>query len=96
MGNHLVGFAGNKAVELHFANGQRHDLVVVDSAGRTVWRWSDGRMFTQAHQTHVIAGGDTLHVQEQWEGDLPAGRYTVVATVRSMNFPIEQRAEFRL
>lgn len=88
--------AGNKAVELHFPDGQTYDLVVLDAAGREVWRWSEGRMFTQAHRTQIIAGGDTARFGESWEADVPAGRYTVVATVRSTNYPIEERADFTL
>lgn len=85
--------AGRKTVELHFPNGQTHDFVVHDAAGRVVWQWADGRMFTQAHRTEVIAGGDTLRVEERWTA--PAGgRYTVTAIVRSSNFPVEQQAAF--
>lgn len=87
--------AGSKTIELHFPNGQTYDFIVRDSAGRSVWQWADGRMFTQAHRTEVIAGGDTLRLEEQWTAPT-SGRYTVTATVRSSNFPLEQRAEFTL
>ena len=30
-------------VEVNFASGQAYDFVVVDSVGREVWRWADGR-----------------------------------------------------
>lgn len=87
--------AGNKTVELHFPNGQTYDFVVRDAAGRDVWQWADGRLFTQAHRTEVIAGGDTLRVEEQWTAPAP-GRYSVTAIVRSSNYPLEQQAEFTL
>src|SRR5579862_9208094 len=35
--------SGAKKLEVNFANGQTHDLVVLDSLGREVWRWSKGR-----------------------------------------------------
>ena len=41
-------------VELDFPDGQTHDFVVLDAAGSEVWRWSDGRMFTQAHAEQVL------------------------------------------
>lgn len=86
--------AGNKTIELHFPDGQTHDFVVLDSVGREVWRWAEGRMFTQAHKTQIIAGGDIYRIEESWKPQVPAGRYTAVATVRSTNFPIEERVEF--
>lgn len=85
--------AGNKTLEMHFPNGQTHDLVVLDAAGREIWRWSQGRMFTQAHKTEVVSGGDTFRLEEEWTAPAP-GQYTVVATLRSTNFPVEQRAAF--
>lgn len=85
--------AGNKAVEMHFPNGQTHDLVILDAAGREVWHWAEGRIFTQAHKTEVIAGGDTFDVTEEWTAPA-AGTYTVIATLRSTNYPVEQRATF--
>lgn len=87
--------AGNKTVELHFPDGQTHDVVVLDSVGREVWRWAEGRMFTQAHKTEVIGGGETFRVREAWTSPTP-GRYTAVITVRSTNYPLEQRLEFTL
>jgi hypothetical protein len=44
----------SRKLELLFPTGQTHDLVVVDSLGREVWRWSEGRMFTQALQNRVL------------------------------------------
>jgi hypothetical protein len=37
-----------KMLELRFPDGQTHDFVVKDFAGKEVWRWSEGRMFTSA------------------------------------------------
>ena len=88
--------AGNKTVEMHFPDGQTHDIVVLDSAGREVWRWAEGRMFTQAHKTEVVPGGEAFRVREEWRSSQPPGRYTAVFTVRSSNYPAEERAEFTL
>src|SRR6478672_5494499 len=38
--------AGKKNVELAFPDGQTHDFTVIDSTGREVYRWAEGRMFT--------------------------------------------------
>ena len=86
-----------KNVELMFPSGQTHDFVVKDAAGREVWRWSEGRMFTQALQSKLLGGSATATYQETWKpGARAAGRYTVVATLRSTNHDVMQVAEFAL
>ena len=82
-----------KKIELLFPNGQTHDIAVLDSTGREVWRWSNGRMFTQALQTKLLANGETLSYEERWENPV-AGKYTVVSRLNSESHPVEQRAEF--
>ncbi|MBX9928225.1 MAG: hypothetical protein K2X99_04855 [Gemmatimonadaceae bacterium] len=84
---------GAKKVELAFNSGQTHDIVVLDSLGRETWRWSTGRLFTQALQNKVLRTADTLAIEERWRATAP-GRYTVIATLASANFPLEQRTEF--
>lgn len=84
---------GARKAELDFPSGQTHDIVVTDAAGRTVWRWSDGRLFTQGMQNKVVRTADTLHFAEAWTPQSP-GRYVAIATVASANYPLSQRAEF--
>jgi Intracellular proteinase inhibitor len=84
---------GKKHVELTFRSGQSYDFVVVDSVGREVWRWSNGRMFTQGVQNKQLSTGDTMQARELWTAPVP-GRYTAIATLNSANFPTEQRADF--
>lgn len=80
-------------LELNFPNGQTREFVVLDSAGRERWRWSTGRLFTQAMQNKLLAAGDTVLYAERWVEAEP-GRYTVVAVLRSGNFPLTRRADF--
>jgi len=84
---------GKKSVELNFPSGQQYDFVVLDSVGREVWRWADGRMFTQALKNKMISHGETISFDEHWERPAKTGRYTVVATLQSSNYPMQQRAE---
>jgi hypothetical protein len=84
---------GDKKVEVNFPNGRTHDVIVLDSLGREVWRWSNGRMFTQSLQNRILRNADTLSFTERWT-DAPRGHYTVIATLASANFPVEQRSEF--
>jgi hypothetical protein len=85
--------AGTKRLEVNFPSGQTHEVVVVDSLGRVVFRWSKGRMFTQSLQNKVLHASDTLDYDAVW-ANAPAGKYTAIATLASENFPMEQRAEF--
>src|SRR3954470_2896106 len=39
---HVVN-TGKKRVELTFPSGQTYDFVVLDSVGREMWRWANGR-----------------------------------------------------
>ncbi len=84
---------GKKKLELNFADGRTHDLVVLDSLGREVWRWSEGRLFTQAMQNRVLRTSDMLRYEEQWEAPAP-GRYVAVATLASDNYPVKHQVEF--
>lgn len=85
--------AGGGKVEMTFPSGKTHDVIVLDSLGRQVWRWSDGRMFTQLLQNKVLRGADTLDFDGRWANP-PRGRYVAVAMLASDNFPIEQRSAF--
>jgi len=88
----VVNHSGKK-IELVFPNGQTHDVAVFDSTGREVWRWSEGRMFTQSLQTKLLTHGAQLTYDERWE-NAPAGRYTAVARLNSEAHPLEARSEF--
>jgi hypothetical protein len=86
---------GRKHVELTFPSGQAYDFAVLDASGREVWRWSAGRMFTQGIQNRLLDSGDAMSADATWSAKAP-GRYTVVATLRSTNFPTEERSDFVL
>lgn len=87
---------GKKHVELRFPNGKSYDFVVLDSLGREVWHWSNGRMFTQGMQNKQLGTGDVMHVSEAWKRPLQPGKYTAIATLNSSNYPVQERADFTL
>ncbi|BAH39535.1 MAG TPA: hypothetical protein DGD08_14725 [Gemmatimonas aurantiaca] len=99
--NGTVGFAievtndSPKRVELTFPDGRTHDFVVLDTTGREVWRWSAGRLFTQAMQNRLLDAHDSAVYREKWSPDTP-GQYTLVAQLRSENYPVQQRVDFSL
>ncbi len=86
----------DRKVELHFASGQTHDFAVTDSTGREVWRWADGRMFTQGMQTKLLGSHGSVTFEDGWDAAGKHGKFIVVATIRSSDYPAQQRAEFLL
>ena len=91
-----IANAGTRRVEVKFPSGQTHDIVVLDSAGNELWRWADGRMFTEARQYRSIDGGDSLLLEDGWDRPSARGKLMAVATLKSTNYPIEHRVEFIL
>lgn len=84
---------GGKHAEITFPSGQSYDFVVVDSTGQEVWRWSKRRMFTSGVHNKQLAAGEGMQISEEWNATEP-GRYTAIATLRSSNYPVEQRIDF--
>lgn len=85
-----------RRLELNFPDGYTHDVTVLDAAGREVWRWSDGRLFTQAMRNKLLGADESFEVRERWSPDGRRGTFTAVVELRSTNFPIAERAGFRL
>jgi hypothetical protein len=92
---HVTNVADH-SVELDFPNGQTHDFVVLDSSGHELWRWSNGRMFTQALQNKLLGSTETVTYEEQWDPHSLHGDFTLVAILRSSNFPKEERVGFKV
>jgi hypothetical protein len=70
--------------------------VVVDSTGREVWHWAEGRVFTEALQYRVIDGGDALLLEDGWDHPTARGKLVAIARLNSTNYPIEHKIEFNL
>jgi hypothetical protein len=87
---------GRKGIELTFPSGQEYDFSVRDSIGREVYRWGKGRMFTQSLQNRMLGSGETKRFEEHASTTLPPGSYVAVATLRSSNYPVQERVAFEL
>lgn len=86
-----------KRVEITFPSGQTYDFVVLDSAGREMWRWGSDRMFTQAVRNKLLGAGEELDFEETLKSrPLPPGRYVARATLTSANFPLVEQTEFTI
>lgn len=88
--------ATEKRLELNFPSGQTHDVIVLDAAGREVWRWSEGRLFTQALQNRLLSSGETATYQQRWAPREQTGTFTAIAILASSNHPVELRRGFAL
>jgi hypothetical protein len=85
-----------KTIELRFANARTHDIAVLDSTGKTVWRASAGRLFTQTMQALTVRSRDTLTLEDSWDANGAHGAYTAVALLATDTHPVERRVEFTL
>lgn len=92
---HVTNHA-TKRLELTFPDGLTHDISVVDDLGREVWRWSAGRMYTQTLQNRILDADETLSYRAAWQPETLHGSFTAVASLRSDNYPLEQRVRFTL
>jgi len=86
-----VANAGDDPVTLRFRTGQRVDFAAyriggkdgrdeADSDADPVWRYSTGRMFTQALGSETLEPGDSATYEARWR-DPPPGRYRFVGEV---------------
>jgi hypothetical protein len=85
-----------KMLELRFPDGQTHDFVVKDFAGKVIWRWSEGRMFTSAMRSETLKGKGETAYEESWNTEGQHGSFTAVAILKSNNFPVETSVQFMI
>jgi Intracellular proteinase inhibitor len=85
-----------KMLELRFPSGQTHDFVVKDFAGKEIWRWSSGRMFTSVMRSTTIKGRSATTYAESWSTKGQHGAFTAVAILKSDNYPVESAVQFVL
>ena len=84
--------AGTEFVELEFRSGLIADFVVSED-GEEVWRWSDGRMVTQAIETEALAPGESFSYSAVWEA-AKSGEYVVDAVLQTRNADVKAGAVF--
>ncbi|MHB8841756.1 MAG: BsuPI-related putative proteinase inhibitor [Candidatus Aquicultor sp.] len=56
----------SKLRELSFTSSQKFDIRVQDKTGRTVWTWSDGKMFTQMLETITLDPHEKTSFTATW------------------------------
>jgi hypothetical protein len=80
-------------VLLRFATGQRYDFVIQSAAGDERWRWSAGRMFTQALGEQTVPPAWEIDYNERFVDRLAAGRYRVRGFLTALGDTLEATAE---
>ena len=84
--------ADTEPVDVTYRSGLHADFAVRED-DREVWRWSDGRMFTQAIETETLAPGESVRYAARWENPSP-GEYAAVASLEATDADVAARAEF--
>ncbi len=73
---------GDKEAEIEFTSGQKFEVTVADPDGNEIYRYSDGRMFTQALETITLKPGESKSWSDEWKTEqAPAGNYKAALSV---------------
>ncbi|MCM3595268.1 BsuPI-related putative proteinase inhibitor [Metabacillus idriensis] len=72
----------DKEKNFEFSSGQKYEIIITDPNGAEVYKYSKGRMFTQALQYLTLPPGESQTYQETWDmksagTELETGEYTV-------------------
>jgi hypothetical protein len=71
-----------------FRTGQRYDVLIENAQGREVWRWSDGRMFTQVMGEETLAPAKRIRYRVSLQTKLSPGRYKIRGVVPAEGQPL--------
>lgn len=69
-------------LKLRFPTAQEFDVILRDEAGKVIWKWSDGQVFTQSEHESSITPGWTAQIQiprPPSTGNAPPANYSVQA-----------------
>lgn len=86
--------ADTEPVDLEFRSGKPADVAVSED-GVEVWRWSEGRMFTQAIQTKTLAPDESFTHEATWKPP-SSGDYTAKASLEATNVTLVERTAFEV
>ena len=78
--------AVSEPITLYYRTTQRYDIVIIDSEGNEVWRWSKDKEFGQVLEQVSLEANEWLTFDELWDQrdsagqPVPPGNYTATAT----------------
>lgn len=82
--------SGADPVDLEFRSGLQADFAVLDD-GAEIWRWSEGKAFTQMLETKTLAPGESVSYSRTWTDPVP-GAFTAVATLEASGVSVQASA----
>jgi protein involved in sex pheromone biosynthesis len=72
----------NEMKKLEFPTSQKYEIIVTDGNAQEVYRYSAGKMFTQAIEYALIKQGESVQWEEIWEyGNSMPGDYEVEVVI---------------
>lgn len=85
-----------RAIRLVYNTGQRFDFEAVRSDGTVVWRWSQGRVFTQQTETVTLQPGQNQVFRATWDQRNQQGNLVApqTITIRGYNWARNLRNQF--
>ena len=81
--------ADTEPIVLRFRSGLVADVAVL-AGDEVVWRWSEGRAFTQALGAETLLPGESFVHSATWD-DPDRGEYEAVASLEATNVDLESR-----
>ncbi len=90
----IVRNQGTEPVALEFKSGQ-HVEVTVAAEDAEIWRWSDGRMFTQSLETEQLDPDEAVRYPCTWDTPSP-GQYRVTAELTATNASLTERTDLTI
>ncbi|QST00793.1 hypothetical protein IMZ31_04245 [Pontibacillus sp. ALD_SL1] len=80
---------GKKGVNLHFSSGQQYEIIVKNAKGEEVYRYSEGKSFTEAVVSEEIKPSKELTFTSSWNYDqagerVQPGTYSAEVTLLPM------------
>ena len=79
----------DEPLKLTFPSGQTYDFVIKDEKGQIVYKWSDGRMFTDAIRQESFGPGErtfalVVRLADKQGQPLAQGKYVAEAWLTTM------------
>lgn len=78
----VVENRGETPITLTFSSGQQAEVALTEG-DREVWRWSEGRAFTQVVSEFALGPGEQHEIELEGRLDVPPGTYEVTAELRA-------------
>ena len=76
-------------ITLHYRDAQRYDFILEDDEGKEVWRWSDGRMFSQVlGEEKLGTGREEIIYAVKYQGKIKPGKYRITGSIQSIECPM--------